>query len=822
MNDLLAKLNPEQIRPVQDTEGAVLVLAGAGSGKTRVLTSRIAYLIDEKGVSPYNILAITFTNKAAKEMQERIGKMTDAAGMWVSTIHSMCTRILRKNADRLGFNDKFSIYGESERTNVVKKSFQECDYDDEKLLKNVKWHISNAKTLALDPDDYAAYQNREGNTKDLETIVKVYRRYQAHLRENNAMDFDDLLMLTARLLRENEDVLAYYAGKFRYILVDEFQDTNTVQFDIIRMLASVHKNLFVVGDDDQSIYGWRGADIGNILHFERNFPDAKVYKLEQNYRSTKTILSLANAVIHHNKSRKDKTLWTENAEGSKAVAFEAEDETEEAAFTARTIANFVQLGAKYSDFAVLMRINALTRSYEQEFAKYGINFKVFGGFRFFERKEIKDILAYLRVVNNPFDGEAVLRIVNFPKRGIGDKTVQTLEDYAAQTDLTVYDALLDADELPLSSGAKARLKAFADLLKDLVIQGQALPVSELAHYVVDKTNMREAYADNSDESITKRANIEEFLNSVDEFVRLNPDATLEDYLNQVALSSDTDDADEGDYVTLATIHSVKGLEFRCVFVCGLEDGTMPVSRAQDDEKDMEEERRLMYVAITRAEEKIYFTRSKSRYLYGKREPTARSVFLKELKDFLDLSDERPLYKRYEGDFYGDSYASRRNYGYSSDGGNDRGNYGGGYGGGYRGNYGGYGNSSRYGSNTDGDDSLFRTVGGGSSRGTSAYRSNTGMGGRKSDVGKSGSGAGNAYAFAKKMTAAPATAGAAGTSGDDRSNAYPVGTRVSHPRFGEGTVIHSRGSAGNVIITVAFEKVGNKELSARLAPLTVLK
>ncbi len=796
MNELLEKLNPEQVRPVLDTEGAVLVLAGAGSGKTRVLTSRIAYLIEEKGVSPYNILAITFTNKAAKEMQERIGRMTDVSGMWVSTIHSMCTRILRKNAERLGFNDKFSIYGESERAGVIKKSFQECDYDDEKLLKNVKWHISNAKTLALDPDGYAVRQNAEGNTKDLDAVVQVYRRYQAHLRENNAMDFDDLLMLTARLLRENEDILAYYAGKFRYILVDEFQDTNAVQFEIIRMLAGAHKNLFAVGDDDQSIYGWRGADIGNILHFERNFPDAKVYKLEQNYRSTKTILALANAVIHHNKSRKDKTLWTENAEGSRAVAFEAADETEEAAFTARTIAEFVRRGAKYSDFAVLMRINALTRSYEQEFAKYGINFKVFGGFRFFERKEIKDILAYLRIVNNPFDGEAVLRIINFPRRGIGDKTVQTLEEYAAQTGLTVYDALLDADELPLTSGAKTKLKAFAALLKDLVIQGQALSVAELARYVVEKTGMREAYADDSDDSLTKRANIDEFLNSADEFVRLNPSASLEDYLNQVALSSDTDDADEGDYVTLATIHSVKGLEFKCVFVCGLEDGTMPVSRAQDDEKDMEEERRLMYVAITRAEEKIYFTRSRSRYLYGRREPTARSVFLNELKDFLSLSDERPLYKRYEGDFYGDSYGKS----YGSYG--DRRSYGS--------SFGRYGGSGGYGFPSDDDG--FRTVG--SFRASSPQ--NAGMGGMKKGQ-ESGGSAGNAYSFARKLTAAPAAG--QGTAG---AGNYPVGTRVSHPRFGEGTVVHSRGSAGNVIITVAFEKAGNKELSARLAPLTVLR
>ncbi len=793
----MEKLNEQQRKPVEDTEGAVLVLAGAGSGKTRVLTSRIAYLIEEKGVSPFNILAITFTNKAAKEMQERITAMTDAEGMWISTIHSMCTRILRKNAERLGFNDKFSIYSETERTNVIKKSFQECDYDDEKLLKNCKWHIANAKMLALSPEDYTAYQMKEGYTKDTDGVEKVYSRYQAHLQENNAMDFDDLLMYTAKLLRENEDVREYYAGKFQYILVDEFQDTNTVQFNIIRMLSSVHKNLFAVGDDDQSIYGWRGADINNILNFERSFPGAKVYKLEQNYRSTKTVLDLANTIIHNNKSRKDKTLWTENVEGAKATAFEASDETEEAMFTANAISKFVKLGAKYSDFAVLMRVNALTRSYEQEFLKYGINFKVFGGFKFFERKEIKDLLAYLRIVNNPFDSEAITRIINFPKRGIGDKTVQVLENYAAQTELTVYDALLDVDELPLNSGAKLKLNAFATLLKDFVIQGQDMPVNELAKYIVEQTKMREAYADNSDESITKRANIDEFINSVDEFVRLNPDAMLEDYLNQVALSSDVDDMDESDYVTLATIHAVKGLEFKCVFVCGLEEGTMPVSRATESETDMEEERRLMYVAITRARDKIFFTRSKSRYMYGKREQTARSVFLKELKEKLDLADERPVYKRYEGDsdYYDDDYA----YGNGSRYGNSyRNAYN--YGGYNRGNYGGY---NRY--NQRDDDSAYRTVGGGMNTNKSTY--NTGMGGAKKSE--------NSFSFAKKLTSSA-------TQGNDNATAYPVGTRVSHPKFGQGVVVATRGSAGNVIITVDFGKLGNKELSARLAPLTIVK
>lgn len=804
MNNLLEQLNAEQRKPVEDTEGAVLVLAGAGSGKTRVLTTRIAYLIEEKGVSPDRILAITFTNKAAREMQERIDRMCDTHGMWVSTIHSMCVRILRNNAEQIGFNTRFSIYTEAERSTLIKKAFRELDYDDDKLLKSVKYHIGNAKTLSLDPEAYAVYMAQKGEGENSEPVEKVYTRYQKNLRENNAMDFDDLLVNCQRLLRDHEEVREYYAGKFRYILVDEFQDTNSVQFDIIRMLTGADGNLFAVGDDDQSIYGWRGADISNILHFERNFPAAKVYKLEQNYRSTKTILNLANSIIHNNQKRKQKTLWTENADGAPAVAFEAEEETEEALFTARTIVEKVKAGAKYSDFAVLMRINALTRSYEQEFSKYSIPYKVFGGFKFFERKEIKDLLAYLRIASNPFDSEAIVRIINFPRRGIGEKTVQALEAYASNDELTVYDALLNLDSLNVNSGAKAKLQAFASLLKELVIKGQELPVNELVRFLIERTNMREAYADNSDESVTKRANIDEFENSVEDFARLNPDATLDEYLNQVALSSDLDEMDESNYVTLATIHAVKGLEFPYVFVSGLEDGTMPTSRAQDSPEDMEEERRLMYVAITRAEQKIYFTRSKSRYLYGKREATVRSCFLKELATQLNLSEERPAYKRNQGD-YDDPFESGRGYGY----GGRSGGYG--YNSGYGGN--GYGNSAprrtAYSGEPSYNDGDFRSFG---ARKTNR---NPGMGATKSE---------NTFNMAKKFTqgATTATKGNAAAALGDKAAVCVPGAKVLHPKFGKGEVLSSRGNPMSPIILVEFEGVGKKELSAQLAPLTVIK
>ncbi len=793
INEILEQLNEEQIKPVLQTEGAVLVLAGAGSGKTRVLTSRIAYLIEEKRVPASAILAITFTNKAANEMKERLSKIVDISRSWVCTIHSMCVRILRENAEDAGLTPNFSIYSETERNNVIKKSFQECDYDDEKLLKSVKYHIANAKMLGYAPERYAEEYAGE---HDIDEVVKVYARYQKHLRENNALDFDDLLNETRLLLRRNEEIREYLGGRFRYILVDEFQDTNGVQYEIIKMLASVHKNLFAVGDDDQSIYGWRGAKIENILHFEKDFKDAKVFKLERNYRSTKHILTLANTVIKNNARRKSKTLWTENAEGEPAKVHEAEEESGEARFIAYTIAGLVSRGYKFSDFAVLMRLNALTRSFEQEFTSDAIPFKVFGGFKFYERKEIKDMLAYLRLINNPFDSEAAMRIINFPKRGIGAKTVEALMNYAFENEVSLYDALFALDELGFTSGTKQKLADFRSLVKGWILESEELPVNELVKKIVADTHMREVHADDSDESINKRANIEEFINSVEEYCRLNPGASLTDYLNQVTLSSDTDDMDDGNYVTLATVHSVKGLEFRCVFVCGMEENIMPVSRAVENNDDMEEERRLMYVAVTRAKERLYLTRSKSRYLYGKREPTARSRFLKELSSHLDLPKEE-RYSRYEDD---DGYSG----GYKSYGG---GRYAtkSGYGG-----YGGYNNG--YGNSTT---RVVRPADYGNN--SSSYGSYGGSGG-------SGSG----YAAQKpKRDTGGFTYGATSRSTLPKASAtkdlsgFRIGVRVSHPKFGVGTIVNVKGVGQNTILDVAFEDLGIKQLSANLAPLKLI-
>ncbi len=768
----LGFLNEEQIKPVLDTEGAVLVLAGAGSGKTRVLTARIEYLLSEKDVAPENILAITFTNKAAGEMKERLERVADPRRMWVCTIHSMCVRILRMYPERRGLQENFSIYSEQERAAVIKQACKELGYDEESLLKSVKYHISNAKMLGLEP---AVYLKKYAYERNIEAAMKVYERYSAHLRSYNALDFDDLLTEARALLREDAEAREYLAGRFRYVHVDEFQDTNAVQFDLIKLLSSVHGNLFVVGDDDQSIYGWRGAEIENILHFEWSYPRAHVYKLQRNYRSTASILSLANASISHNRYRKGKELWTDAPDGEKPVYYEADEETGEAMYCARTIAELRRKGYKLSDFAVLMRINALTRPFEQEFAKYDLSYKVFGGFKFFERKEIKDILAYLRLISNPFDSEACLRALNVPKRGIGAKTVDALLRYAEDEDLSVYDAILACDALPIAAGMKEKLRAFGQLIKGLVVLSLETGVNELVRTVLSLSGMYDQYADGTDESVTKRANLDEFQNSVDEYVRMNEGAVLSDYLQQITLYSDTDEMDDGDYVTLATIHSVKGLEFRCVFIVGLEEDIMPTSRALAEEHGIEEERRLMYVAITRAKERLWLTRSRSRYLYGRRQPSARSQFVEELAKELSIA-EKPVYRRYQGDYDPDE---------------------------------GYGSYRGFPSNN-------------------GYRQNARTGYFSNETHRQ-------YTPPKEVgptfggsSKPPVRFGAAGMSEvqppkivQKDTSGFSVGARVRHARFGEGTVIAMRGADRNLIITVHFATVGNKDLAASLAPLEIL-
>ncbi|MCD8373164.1 MAG: UvrD-helicase domain-containing protein [Clostridia bacterium] len=754
MNNLLENLNEEQIKPVTDTEGAVLVLAGAGSVKTRVLTTRIAYILDQGLAKPWQILAITFTNKAAGEMRERVQtQIGECRDMWICTIHSMCVKILRANTDAAGIKPDFSIYSETERKNVIKKCIKELDFDADKLLKPAKFHIANAKMLGLDPDQYAKRNEHENH---IDECVKVYERYEEKLRENNALDFDDLLLYTLRLFRKNAEIRQFYADRFKYIMVDEFQDTNAVQYGIIKLMVKEGGNLFCVGDDDQSIYGWRGAEIENILRFDRDYPKAKVYKLERNYRSTGNILSLANTIIKNNGNRRGKTLWTEAGEGDKPVYFTADNELGEALYTAKTISDLVNKGYKYSDFAVLLRINAITRPFEQEFSKYNIPYKVFGGLKFFERKEVKDILAYMRLIANPFDSEALARIINVPKRGIGGRTIEIMEEYAYNNGLSLYDAVLDCEYLDVSSGTKKKLADFGNLIKDFVIQSQAEPVNNLVRSLIAVTGLRDALEDEND-----IANVDEFVASVDDYIRLNPDSTLSDYLSAITLYSDTDEMDDSNYVTLATIHAVKGLEFRAVFIAGLEDGIMPSSRVDDGGKELEEERRLMYVAITRAREKLYLTRALERNLYGRRDRTIPSRFIKELSQALGLKDNIA--------YGGNRYQKNSNYGsyngrYASTNGGGRAVY----------------------SSSDDDYAAIWTAH------SNPYAS-------------------PAKSFSSDEKKPPAK---------QQGGKYRVGTKVRHAKFGNGTVVALRNNGA--VINVAFDDQGIKELSAAIAPLTIIQ
>lgn len=634
---LISKLNPEQLKPVLDTEGAVLVIAGAGSGKTRVLTTRIAHIVAEQRALPGQIMAITFTNKAAGEMKERLEKIVgDISEMWVSTIHSMCVRILRRDIDKIGYDKNFTIYDETDKDKVLKRVFDEVGLDPEKLIKPCKNYISKAKNECLDPEGFL---EEYSSLRIVEEVYKVYKAYQNKLERSNSLDFDDLLFKTYELFIKCPQVADYYSNKFKYIHIDEFQDTNEVQFNIVARLALTHGNIFVVGDDDQSIYGWRGAKIENILNFDTLYPNAKVYKLERNYRSTKKILQLANCIIKNNTGRRDKELWTENGEGCRVETFVGNDENNEASFVALQIKNLMSRNSNlnYKDFAVFMRVNALSRAFEQEFTKYGIPYVVYGGFRFFERKEIKDVLAYLKLVNNFSDDESFMRAVSTPKRGIGEKTLRELSEFATSKGLPVLDAIDFIHETSLASGAKTKLVNFKKLILTFVEASYSKSVEELIKLVLDSTEFMLQFEEKTEENVSRKYNISELLNSAEQFSKDNPGTGLADYLNSVTLSSDTDGINDGNVVTIATIHSAKGLEYPCVFVAGCDEKILPVQRTIGDDDEIEEERRLMYVAVTRAKERLYLIRANSRYMYGNREYMVQSRFLKEAQSVLNPS-----------------------------------------------------------------------------------------------------------------------------------------------------------------------------------------
>lgn len=625
--DYSTLLNQEQLKPVTDTEGAVLVLAGAGSGKTRVLTYRIAYLIEKCGVSPNSILAITFTNKAAGEMKERIQAVTGQDGMWVMTFHSFCARVLRNDADKLGHNRNFSIYGEAESDRIITRILKENFPDDTDKKKTIRWNISAAKSIAMTPEQYAV---RIKDHPECDLITQVYTKYEEELAKNNAFDFDDLLLKTFLLFAMHKDVLEKYQDRFLYVHVDEFQDTNKIQFLLVKMLVRKYGNIFVVGDDDQSIYGWRGADVGNILNFKKDYPDCRIYKLERNYRSSGNILKTANKVIANNAGRMGKQLWTDKEDGIE-VSYRSmvKDETE-ADFVLEQIMNLVKNhGYRYSDFAILVRINSITRIFEERMMSYGMPYKVIGGFKFYERKEIKDFIAYLRMAVNPADGESVTRIINFPKRGIGDACVEALIQACAERNMSLFDGLMTLDELELSPAYKKKLAQFAALAKDISEKKDDMPLDEYVKYVFDKVDFYSAYDVDDPEGRTKLENIDQFLTSVHKACADNPDVKLEEYLQTVLLLTDADETDEGDYITIATIHGVKGLEFRCVFIVGLEEGIFPSLRSDTTTADVEEERRIMYVAITRARERLWLTNAGRRFRFGKWESNSVSRFVKE-------------------------------------------------------------------------------------------------------------------------------------------------------------------------------------------------
>ena len=637
----LGKLNPPQRAAVLNTEGPLLVLAGAGSGKTRVLTYRIAHLI-EKGVPAWKILAITFTNKAAREMKQRVSALSgpQADDAWVSTFHACCAKILRKDIEKLGYKRSFTIYDDDDQMAVIKALLKAADLDD-KLYppRMVKTIISDAKNKLLAPNEWLQDAGEDFKNR---RIAEVFTAYEKRLKESNALDFDDLLVKTLTLFVDHPPVLESYRYKFDYILVDEYQDTNKAQFEMVRLISGDKRNLCVVGDDDQSIYGWRGADLRNILDFEKSYPDAQVIKLEQNYRSTGNILTAANQVIAHNAGRKEKALWTEASDGEKILEYSAGDERDEAAWVCSQIQKLTGDGFAYGDCAILYRTNAQSRVLEESLVRSGIAYRVYGGLKFYDRKEVKDLIAYLRIMVNPDDRVSMRRIINEPKRGIGDATVDILEGYGYDHEVPLYVAALDYEQIEMPNRAKLAVGRFAELLNTLMVLRFDQEPTEFVKSVIELTGLQSQYEkEKNDENTARIQNIQELVGAVDQYVKQNPDGGLEGFLENVALVTDLDGMQEKQSVlTLMTIHAAKGLEFPAVFIVGMEEGIFPTTRALFDDTQLEEERRLCYVALTRAMKRLHLCSAQSRMLYGNRQFGARSRFFSEIPERILLSANR--------------------------------------------------------------------------------------------------------------------------------------------------------------------------------------
>ncbi|ARI78578.1 DNA helicase PcrA [Halobacillus mangrovi] len=654
MNPLVKGLNEQQRNAVIHTEGPLLIMAGAGSGKTRVLTHRIAYLLSEKDVAPRNILAITFTNKAAREMKERVERLVgkDGEKIWMSTFHSMCVRILRRDIDRVGYDRNFSILDSSDQLSVIKQVLKEINLDPKKWdPRAMLGAISNAKNELMTAEDYA---KQAGNMHE-EQIAEIYKGYQKKLRKNQSLDFDDLIMQTLSLFDRVPEVLEYYQRRFQYIHVDEYQDTNHAQYQLVKHLASRYQNLCVVGDSDQSIYAWRGADIQNILNFENDYPNAKTILLEQNYRSTELILNAANNVIDNNSGRKPKRLWTDNSGGEKIHYYQAGTEREEGLFVTDKIEDLVRQGRfQYKDVAILYRTNAQSRTIEETFVKAGIPYQMIGGTKFYDRKEIKDMLAYLRLIANPNDDLSFQRVVNEPKRGVGKTSMDKMMAYATDHDISLYEAAAEVDFVGVSAKAAKSIMSFRKMIQNWTQQQEFLSATDMVQEVIDKTGYEEMLMnEKSIEAQSRLENIEEFKSVTKNFEENAEDKTLIAFLTDLALIADIDSMNEDpssdDTVTLMTLHSAKGLEFPVVFLIGMEESVFPHSRALMDDEELEEERRLAYVGITRAEKQLFITHAKMRTLYGRTNMNPISRFINEIPEELlegkEQKEELPFFNK---------------------------------------------------------------------------------------------------------------------------------------------------------------------------------
>ena len=759
MNDIIDVLNDKQKEAVLSTEGPCLVIAGAGSGKTKVLTHKIAYLMQEKNVKPWSILAITFTNKAANEMKERVENLVGdvAKDMWIGTFHSICVRILRRYIDRIGFTSSFIIFDSSDQRTLVKQCLKQLNIDDKMLNdRAVLSEISNAKNEMLEPD---AYKLRTNNEMRKETIAKVYELYQKRLRENNAIDFDDIINYTIRILSENPDVLEYYTNKFEYVLVDEYQDTNKAQFTLVSILAALHGNITVVGDNDQGIYSFRGADITNILNFEKDFPGTKIIKLEQNYRCTQNILDAANAVIKHNETKYEKKLWTENGKGGMITVFRGNDEYDEANFIVENINRLRREEyMTYNDFAILYRMNSQSRSIEDILRRENVPYKIIGGLKFYERKEIKDTIAYLRLIQNPSDNLSLTRIINEPKRGIGKTSLDNVQQIAVQSETSMYDVIKRADEFGLNR-VFVNSREFVSQIEELRAKKDNIKISDLIKETLNKTGYTKALEDeDTTEAETRLENIEEFLTVAMEFEEQMAENSLEEFLEGITLSSDLDNADDQeDSVTLMTLHSAKGLEFPVVFLVGMEEGIFPGYKSIGEPKELEEERRLCYVGITRAKQNLFISCARQRTIFGSTSCNQVSRFVKEIpKELMDGFDEnfedkpQKTYEDYQYEWkYGNSHVTS----YKSD---------------------------EVKSAKPAMQYNFRT----------------------------------AESFLNNLNKKPASASV-------DISIYRAGQRVYHKKFGEGKINYVEAEGDDAKVDITFDKIGHKRLMAKYAGLEVL-